>query len=482
MRRINRRLQIILAIIILLLASSIAISLVNYYILRDKAKEEILTSSLPLVREHIYLNISSQLGEPVLTSQLMAKDTFLIDWITSGEKDQEKITEYLDSIKQEHGYSSTFFVSSETMNYYSYSGLHKRVSRDDSHDVWYYSFLDSPEVLQLDVDTDEVLGGKLTVFINIKVYDRQGAFLGVTGVGIDMHSLSQLLQDTQDSYGRQIFLVDSSGTIQVHSDREMILKSSITQMDGISSIAQKLLSSKQDPLVQEFTGQHGTVLLTAKYLPMIDWFIVVQHDLFAAMELARNNLYRSIFTGLAISVFIILLVLLIINTYQKELEQLSTTDHLTGINNRFRSEQLLVQEIKRSERYGYEVAILLLDIDGFKQINDTKGHGLGDTILKHFCSVLRDSLRSSDHLGRWGGDEFLIIAPHCNQRQAELLSQKCLSMIRQELFSHQIRLTTSIGYTILGTDDTVSSVIKRVDTALYLSKEKGKDRASMILL
>jgi len=84
--------------------------------MRDAVREEIISSSLPLVRGPIYLNIGTQLGEPLLTSQLMAVDTFLIDWIESGEETIDSITAYLSAIRSEHGYSSTFFVSAATGN------------------------------------------------------------------------------------------------------------------------------------------------------------------------------------------------------------------------------------------------------------------------------------------------------------------------------------------------------------------------------
>lgn len=478
MKKVQNRLQLAAAVVFLLIASFVTVSLLNYYSMRDAVREEIISSSLPLVREHIYLNIGTQLGEPLLTSQLMAGDTFLIDWIESGEETIDSITAYLSAIRAEHGYSSTFFVSAATGNYYSYEGLHKTLSPQDEHDSWYYGFAQSPRDIVFDVDTDEVLGGRLTVFINIKVYDSNGGFLGVTGVGIDMHSLSGLLSDTQQTYGREIFLIDAEGTIQVHSDPDRILKSSIRDIDGMGPIAAQLLSSKTDIQSEEFSGRHSTILMTARYLPMIDWFIVVQHDLNSSLQIARNNLYRSLLTGVSVSIIIFLLLLRITHSYQKQLEDLSTIDHLTGINNRFSCERLLSYEMRRSERYGYEVAVLLLDIDDFKQINDTHGHGVGDSVLRHFTTLLSASLRDADHLGRWGGDEFLIIVPHCTLEQARQVAEKCLQRTRAELFSNRLSITTSIGYTTVAPEDTISSVLQRADSGLYLSKQQGKDRST----
>jgi hypothetical protein len=94
----------------------------------------------------------------------------------------------------------------------------------------------------------------------------------VTGVGIDMHSLSGLLSDTHQSYGREIFLIDAEGTIQVPSDPDRILKSTTRSIDGMGPIAAQQLSSKTDIHSAEFSGRHSTILMAARYLPMIDWF------------------------------------------------------------------------------------------------------------------------------------------------------------------------------------------------------------------
>ncbi len=462
-------------VIILLFPSFLFVSLLNYYVQRDAIKDELINSSLPLVRDYIYDHISDNLEGPILTSRLMARDTFLVNWAIAGELDISEIQNYLRTIKTDHDLSSTFFVSAMTNQYYSYEGVHKTISEGDPHDTWYYDFVNSGNAIAFDVDSDEVLNGTLTIFINVRVVDDQGTFLGVTGVGIEMTDISSLLAETQVVYGRDIFMIDSAGLIQAHSDFSKIEKTSIYDMEGLQNIAATLLSSIEGTISDEYVVQRGTVIFTAKYLENIDWFIVVQQDLENSLRLARKNLLISILIGVTVSIIITLLSMAILKTYQKEVTKLTITDHLTGAFNRLYIESILLQEIGRGKRYKYPLAIFMIDLDQFKEINDSFGHDVGDTILKQFVTLFKDHLRQTDIFARWGGDEFIAVLPHTNRQEARLLANRCLKLVRAANYSNNIALRISIGATTILETDTPQSLVNRADEALYYVKKHGKN-------
>ena len=228
--------KLIILLMFVLIPSFITVSLLNYFVQRDSIREELITTSLPLVRDLIDWEIGTRLQDPLLASSLMARDTFLIDWIQEGETDPTKIERFLDSIRLEHGFATAFFVSAKTLRYYSYQGVHKEVNTKDAHDIWYYDFIDSKESVALDVDTDEVDAGKLTIFINYRVESTTGELLGVVGVGVDMSNIAALLQKTQKTYGRVVYMVDESGIIQAHSDINIIENRNIRTTNGIDKI------------------------------------------------------------------------------------------------------------------------------------------------------------------------------------------------------------------------------------------------------
>ncbi len=167
----------------------------------------------------------------------------------------------------------------------------------------------------------------------------------------------------------------------------------------------------------------------------------------------------------------------------EKLEYLSRTDALTGLANRRALNDSLAYELERAKRYGTELSIILCDIDNFKEINDTWGHDMGDRSLQVIAATLKTILRNADIVGRYGGDEFMLILPETADTGAGGLAAKLLSATRETgLLSwdgQPVRLSMSIGVACveLGSD-TMDSFIKRADDAMYASKQAGRDRVS----
>lgn len=165
---------------------------------------------------------------------------------------------------------------------------------------------------------------------------------------------------------------------------------------------------------------------------------------------------------------------------EHDLYEKATIDSLTGIINRQRFNELLQIELERYKRYRYDFAIIMLDIDYFKSVNDTYGHQIGDNTLKSISEVISYSIRKSDIFARWGGEEFIIIAPNLNKESAIKFSEKIKSNISSTTFEHVGKLTVSMGITFPKQDDTKEELFKRVDNAMYLSKESGRNKVSFL--
>lgn len=120
-------------------------------------------------------------------------------------------------------------------------------------------------------------------------------------------------------------------------------------------------------------------------------------------------------------------------------------------------------------------------MDKFKNINDTYGHHAGDIVLKEFSKLLKNSLRETDVLGRWGGDEFIILVPFASKQSLEILLKNLLDKILDYKFSFVKKLTSSIGATLIKKNDSTESFISRADKALYKAKNEGKNKAEIIL-
>lgn len=163
-------------------------------------------------------------------------------------------------------------------------------------------------------------------------------------------------------------------------------------------------------------------------------------------------------------------------TDKKRVEELSITDLLTQLHNRMYLENSFSKEIKRSKRYNHTFAVIMLDVDNFKEVNDTYGHDTGDQILVAISKILSENIRETDILGRWGGEEFLIICPHTTEPEASQLAEKLRCSIESHRFDIVGQKTCSFGISAFDLNDAgCKEVIKRSDEALYSAKKNGRN-------
>jgi diguanylate cyclase (GGDEF)-like protein/PAS domain S-box-containing protein len=161
--------------------------------------------------------------------------------------------------------------------------------------------------------------------------------------------------------------------------------------------------------------------------------------------------------------------------YEKALKKLVATDRLTGVYNRHKLDEELEKQLKLADRYGTSFGILILDIDHFKRVNDKHGHHIGDMALKAFSAILTRHSRSTDVVGRWGGEEFLVIVPHAKEDTLITFAENLRQKIARHPFEIIQHMTTSIGVARYRQSETVTELISRADKALYRSKERGRN-------
>ncbi|EAT13497.1 diguanylate cyclase [Bermanella marisrubri] len=163
----------------------------------------------------------------------------------------------------------------------------------------------------------------------------------------------------------------------------------------------------------------------------------------------------------------------------EELRLLSSTDRLTGVYNRMKLEEQIQHEISRAQRYKLDYSIVMLDVDYFKNVNDSFGHQVGDRVLKMFAVELQNNVRESDVVGRWGGEEFIISCSCTNADNAFSLAEKLREIIEHLDFGSGIACTASFGVSQYQLEDSLESLISRADNALYESKRMGRNKVSV---
>jgi diguanylate cyclase (GGDEF)-like protein/PAS domain S-box-containing protein len=161
---------------------------------------------------------------------------------------------------------------------------------------------------------------------------------------------------------------------------------------------------------------------------------------------------------------------------EADLWRAATYDSLTGIFNRKTLDEKIEAEVQRVQRHGNKFSLIMLDVDDFKHINDTLGHHAGDIVLKCIAELLTNNVRLLDTVGRWGGEEFMILLPETNQPEALIVAEKLRITLSDYKIGEFDNVTASIGVTTYQADDTLDSLLKRVDSLMYLAKITGKNR------
>jgi diguanylate cyclase (GGDEF)-like protein len=165
---------------------------------------------------------------------------------------------------------------------------------------------------------------------------------------------------------------------------------------------------------------------------------------------------------------------------EESLKQLAYYDPLTRLPNRMLLEDRFAMALAQAKRAGQMLAVMSLDLDGFKAINDRLGHAAGDALLQHVADRLSSAIRESDSLGRWGGDEFtLIVSPVGDPEEAAGIAKRLVSALKAPLImdGHRLRVTPSIGIALYPDDgDDLKTLLRAADSAMYRAKSAGRGR------
>ncbi len=238
------------------------------------------------------------------------------------------------------------------------------------------------------------------------------------------------------------------------------------------------------------TYQRAKTLAEGKLLNDLDVAVI-------AYERNSDEKIKNLVTIQGISILAILGIILLeaivifrplitrIKKYSERMETIASTDELTDVLNRRAVFEIIHRELQRAKRHDHDLALLICDIDHFKNVNDEYGHQTGDEALKHFSHIVETSIRAEDVLGRIGGEEFLILLPLTNKEKALLVAEKLRRNIEEYPLhiDHKgkklsLPMTASFGVTTFDkfTDNHSNDLYNRADEALYAAKENGRNR------
>lgn len=466
-------------LVLLLTAGFAATSVGSYLSSRQSIREGIVLQELPLTADTVYSEIQKDLIRPVFVSSMMATDTFLRHWVIAGEGDPDRIAQYLTDIKTRFGAVTTFFVSDRTHKYYYPEGVLKTVRREEPRDAWFWRVRSMTEDYETNVDPDLARQDAMTIFINYRVFDFEGGFLGSVGIGLEVETVRNFVRQYQARYNRRVYFVDPTGTITLSAEAGRPAGLNLAT-EGRFPWTSALQSRDGRVVAVDYREGQAHYLASVRYLPELKWFLVVEKDEGPALEGIQSTLWINLSLCLAVTAVVVALFGVTIGGYQRRLEHLAWTDPLTGLANRQSVEASLQTILREARRTGESLVLGIIDADHFKSINDRFGHEAGDRTLKELASFLKAGTRDIDLVGRWGGEEFLVLLRSCSTEDGLKRFQALINRVDAGPWTPpETAVTISAGVARFEPPETGAEWLSRADRALYQAKTAGRHRVEV---
>ena len=417
-------------------------------------------------------------SEAVAVSQAM-NNTFIQallknqDQIPEAQKNKI-IQNYLADIVVKFGYSTAFLTDDSQMAYHAENGFVKTVDPSNPDDDWYVPFRDSGKLYELNIDNDQANDNRITVYINMRMEDSAGNFIGICGVGVPINQILSLLRSMEAQSGISIKLVNVNGDVQVANGAQLKLQRS--QEEIKAAIAEYDYSKSY---VYTPKGMDGFSII--KYISECQWFAVIEYQ-GGKNSILSTMLFRNLLICLAILLVVLVIFSLVLGTFTKRTEKVveeSLIDELTGLKNR----KAYQTELERLNADGNmaDISIATMDINGLKVTNDNFGHTAGDELIQGAANIMKEVFCENGwNVYRTGGDEFVAII--CSPvSDLDVLVQDFKE--QEKLFIHDkiSELSVSIG-TVQGYNQRgiacVEDLIKIADKRMYSDKELFYSQAS----
>jgi diguanylate cyclase (GGDEF)-like protein len=483
MRNFLKKYGLLVWLSLILIAGFIAVVLTGFIVSRNSLQHGIAEQTLPITGDNIYSEIQKDILRPVFVSSQMAQDTFVRDWIIGGEEDTTAIVKYLKEIKTKNNAISSFLVSDLSHRYYHADGTLKTVSETEQRDQWFFRVRKLKTPYETNVDLDLANHDNMTIFINYRIFDYDGKFIGVTGIGLTLDTMKRLIDSYQSRFHRNIYFVDTKGNIVLAGTNLKRLGNTILKASGISSIAAQILANKKsESLHLEYQTENDSILVNSRFIPELGWHLLVEQEMSSEIKPLQEVLMLNAVIGSLITIVVLTLVLLSVRRYQRRIEKTAATDQLTSLLNRQAFDFVFENAVLDAERSRQPLCVALLDIDFFKKVNDKHGHLVGDHVLKEIAMIAKRSLRESDVICRWGGEEFLILLKNCTLEKATAIAENLRLTIANNDFSRttdlarkKLSVTVSMGVAQCKDKESEDSVFERADVALYQAKQNGRN-------
>ena len=464
-------------IAVIFLVTIITVILASYLTLKDvinSHNKQVQSAITPL-----FSLVTSEILRPLNVATFMANNQFLLDDVSQKNIDKKYITDYLKRIST--SYNMLAFVALKDHNImFDSDGKEVMLSSEDAE--WFHRIKDLPGDQFTDIGNSE----DPHLYFDNRIFNKNGKFIGFTGVAIDLNYFSSKFQEYSDRFGFELYFVDKNNIITLSSNKIMkseshhrkALMTRLNDLPWHQSLVANNGTDKNLNTEVMYTTESG-LLISQMPIQELDWRMFI-----VSPPAAEQSEYWKIFISRFLLFFFIaiifyLILLNTINYLKSRLIKHSETDYLTQLPNRSHIHSHFDNLAKNNKN----LCVVLADIDNFKQVNDTYGHLVGDDVLRIISEQLSLTLRKIDVVGRWGGEEFVMLLPETSAQQAHIIVErirKKIAAISFPISSTSGTFSTTISFGISEKTlkhTTIESYIDCADKALYEAKSNGRNQS-----
>lgn len=415
----------------------------------------------------VFSLVNEELLKPLHVAQTIGLAKNFDTLLNTTELDEPALVKLLRQLESQFGL--TFFVASEKMRK-QYLSSGKQIELLEGKVFWYF------EAQQQDRDLIADLGqvGNVHLYFDVKISNKDGDFLGFVGVGKSLQRFIDTFDQYKQTYGYDFLFVNDKDQIILTSLPDLVVTGAhIPTLATLPWYNSEVSSSNQ--FESSIVNDKGKDFLLSKIdIEELDWKLLLLVPLDARQAQITKTFVNNTLMSISVMVFLFALSFWVMVFYKNRLERSGEMDPLTQLPNRAYIDYRY-QQLKRQDAM---ISVIMVDIDRFKDINDNYGHNTGDEVLKTISRIMTEEIREQDTVGRWGGEEFIMLIPTTSEQTALTIAERTRQCLELETFikiESTFKVTASFGVTHGSSRIPLSELIASADAALYEAKKRGRN-------
>lgn len=467
-RTLYRSILLLFAVVVIAIVTLVHFSVSKVVAEQSRAQQQSLSPAVSLIVE--------QMLKPLHISEALGKSRELVTLMDAENPDKHAITDTLSRLEREFG--MTFFIASDKSRIqYNSDGTSFPLIKGEVN--WYFKYKDGAENAVADIGKWE----NTHFYIDIKIFNDAGEFLGFFGIGKSLTSFITIFDSYKQTYGYDFLVVDEIGDIMLSSDPQLMASySEFTNLSDLSwySALPEEMQTKDTLNNKLITISDDDYLIAEVQLNQFNWTVYLLSPLDERQTKISQAFIFSVVTLLVVVFALFLLIYNLLHYFRRDMQPNLVIRTANRLPDKAGIEKIYSDITAKNA----SLSIILVDIDNFSAINDSYGRNTGDDVLDKIVSFLSDNIRESDIIGRWSSEEFMILSPQTGPHEAFELAKNLRHGIATlpPLPGHpELQLTASFGVSFTASNRPLKEVGAHAEDALYQARRDGCNLVRMQL-